>query len=225
MLNKPPKQVGSIFCLPMRKLSLILIGAGGHARSCIDVIEQHGKYQIAGLIGMVEEIQNKYFSYAVIATDIELPALAKAYQYALIAVGQIQTPDRRIRLYQKVTELGFQLPSIIAPTAQVSRNATIGAGTIVMHGAIVNAGARVGCNCIINTRAVIEHDAVVADHCHISTAAVINGAANIGEGSFIGSGSIVKEGVTIEKRGVVGMGLAVRHNQAQYARFVGGDKS
>ena len=35
--------------------SLILIGAGGHARSCIDVIEQQGEYQIAGMIGMPDE--------------------------------------------------------------------------------------------------------------------------------------------------------------------------
>ena len=29
---------------------VILIGAGGHARACIDVIELDGKYKIAGFI-------------------------------------------------------------------------------------------------------------------------------------------------------------------------------
>ena len=203
---------------------MILIGAGGHARSSMDVIEQQGQYQIAGLVGMPAEMHSAHFSYAVIATDNDLPALASAYQFALITVGQIQTPDHRIRLYQLAAKLGFQFPVIIAPASYVSRHATIGAGTIVMHGAVVNAGARVGCNCIINTRAVIEHDATVADHCHISTGAIVNGHANIGIGSFIGSGSVVKEGVTIGQRSVVGMGLSVRHNLAEYARFVGRDK-
>ena len=209
----------------MSKPSLILIGAGGHARSCIDVIEQHGEYQIAGLVGMPDEMHNKHFGYAVFAADNDLLALVKAYQYAFITVGQIQTPDCRIRLYQLATELGFQFPVIIAPTSHVSRYATIGAGTIVMHGAVVNAGARVGCNCIINTRAVIEHDATVADHCHISTGAIVNGDANIGEGGFIGSGSIVKEGVTVGQRGTVGMGLAVRHDQVEFSRIVRSDKA
>ena len=209
----------------MSKASLILIGAGGHARSCIDVIEQHDHYQIAGLVGMPEEMHSAHCGYTVIATDNDLPALAKAYQYALITVGQIQTPDHRIRLYQLATELGFQLPVIIAPTAHISRHATIGAGTIVMHGAIANAGARVGSNCIINTRALIEHDVVVADHCHISTGAILNGNVTIGAGSFVGSGSVVKEGVTIGQRSVVGMGLTVRHSQAEYSRFVGRDNA
>ena len=209
----------------MAKPNLILIGAGGHARACIDVIEQQRLYQVAGLVGLPSQRHVKHLGYVVIAVDDDLQGLVNTYKFALITVGQIQTPDHRIRLYQQATEIGFRLPVIVAPTAHVSPHAAIGAGTIVMHGAVVNAGARVGCNCIINTRAVIEHDATVADHCHISTGAIVNGDASIGTGSFIGSGSIVKEGVTVGQRGVVGMGLAVRHNQAECARFVGRDKT
>lgn len=209
----------------MSKPSLILIGAGGHAHACIDVIEQHGGYQIAGLVGMPKEMHTQHLGYAVIATDNDLPKLAKTYQHAFITVGQIQTPDHRIRLYQQATELGFRLPVIIATTAHVSPYATIGAGTIVMHGTIVNAGARVGYNCIINTRALLEHDTTVEDHCHISTGTILNGDVRIGAGSFIGSGSIIKEGVTLGKRCVVGMGLSVRSNQPDQARFIGHNKS
>ena len=208
----------------MSKPSLILIGAGGHAHACIDVIERHGQYQIAGLVGMPEEMHAEHLGYAVIATDNDLPQLAKTCQFAFITVGQIQTPDHRIRLFQQATELGFQLPVLIAPSAHVSRHAAIGAGTIVMHGAIVNAGATVGNNCIINTRALIEHDATVEDHCHISTGAILNGNVSISAGCFVGSGSVIKEGITLGKRCVVGMGLSVRRNQVDQARFVGYDK-
>lgn len=209
----------------MSKQKLILIGAGGHTHACIDVIEQHGGYQIAGLVGMPEEMHTQHLGYAVIATDDDLPQLAKDYQYALITVGQIQTPDHRIRLYQHAYNLGFQLPSIIAPGAHISRHATVGSGSIVMHGAIVNAGSRVGNNCIINTRALLEHDVAVADHCHISTGAILNGNVKIGAGSFVGSGSLIKEGLTLGQGCVVGMGLAVRRNQPDHVRFLGNKKS
>ncbi|MDO8652929.1 MAG: NeuD/PglB/VioB family sugar acetyltransferase [Undibacterium sp.] len=209
----------------MSKPHLLLIGAGGHARACIEVIEQQGLYQIAGLVGMPEERRTQHLGYTVIATDRDLPELAKVYQYAVITVGQIRSPDVRMRLFQRATELGFQLPSIVAPTAHVSRHATIGAGTIVMHGAIVNAGARVGNNCIVNSRSLLEHDAMIEDHCHISTGAILNGNVRVGSGSFVGSGSVVKEGITLGKRCIIGIGLPVRHTQADHARFVGGDKS
>ena len=110
----------------MSKPRAILIGAGGHAHACIDVIEQHGEYQIAGLVGMQEEMHAQHLGYAVIATDAELPELAKDYQYAFITVGQIRSPDTRIRLYQQAIQLGFTLPNIISPTAHVSCHATVG---------------------------------------------------------------------------------------------------
>jgi len=203
----------------MGKPRLILIGAGGHAHACIDVIEQHGGYQIAGLIGVPGEMHQNHLGYAVIGTDANLVELAKTIPYALITLGQIKTPSDRVRLYERVVELGFQLPTIVSPNAYVSRHAALGVGTIVMHGAIVNAGASVGSNCIINTRALLEHDAIVADHCHISTGATINGNTAIGSGCFIGSGSIVKEGASLGKNCLIGMGLAVRHNLPDNTKF------
>ena len=203
------------------KTQLILIGAGGHANACIDVIEQHGRYEIAGLVGRPVEMLAQHLGYSVFATDDDLPQLVKKYHYAFIAIGHIRSPDNRIRLFQHGVKLGFEFPVVIAPTAHVSRHAVIGAGTIVMHSAVVNAGARVGNNCIIKTCALVEHDATVGDHCHISTGAILNGSVSVGAESFVGSGSIIKEGVTLGQRCIVGMGLAVRHNQPSRARFVG----
>lgn len=209
----------------MSKPSIILIGAGGHARSCIDVIEQQGQYHIAGLVGLPEQRHTQQLGYPVIASDDALGELAKSYQYALISIGQIQTAELRLRLYQQAKQCGFQMPVIIAPTAHVSRHAAIGAGSIVMHGAIVNAGARVGNNCIINTRALIEHDTNIEDHCHISTGSILNGDVTVDAGSFIGSGCTIKEGVLIGKGCLVGMGLTVRHKLADYTCFTGHAKT
>lgn len=204
----------------MSKPDLILVGAGGHAHACIDVIEQCGQYQIAGLISNKENLYSQHLNYPIIGVDSDLPVLIKSYRYAFVAVGQIESPDPRIRLYHLLLQLGFKLPSVVSPLAHVSRHAIIGLGTIVMHGAVVNAGARVGNNCILNTRALVEHDAIVGDHCHISTGAILNGNVFVGEGSYVGSSSVIKEGVTMGRGCLVGMGLSVRHNQEDYARFV-----
>ena len=212
------------FIKQLKKPTIILLGAGGHSRACIDVIEQEGHFQIAGLVGLPEQRHDHHLGYSIIGTDEDLPQLVKKYSFALVTVGQLESPDLRICLCMQALKLGFQLPVVVAPTAHVSRHAIIGSGTIVMHGAIVNAGARIGNNCIINTRALIEHDAIVEDHCHISTGAILNGGAVVGADSFIGSGSVIKEGITLGKRCIVGMGLSLRHNQADHSRFVGNGK-
>ena len=196
----------------MSKNGVILIGAGGHARSCIDVIEQDGRYRVAGLIGKLSEVGGKCNGYTVLAGDDELQSLSRDFQYALVAVGQTSSATLRIKLFLLARSFGFKLPVIIAPTAYVSRHALIGDGSIVMHGATVNASAKVGSNCIINSHSLIEHDAVVADHCHISTGAIVNGSAQVGMGSFLGSGAILRDGKTIGTNCVIGMGQQVLHN-------------
>lgn len=205
----------------MVKANLILIGAGGHSRSCIDAIEQQGNYTIGGLIGLDQEVSSDQFGYKVLATDSKLGDLARKFPYALISLGQITSAEIRIRLFEKALELGFIFPTIIAPSAYVSPHSTIGAGTIIMQGAIVNAGAVIGENCIINSRAVVEHDSCVESHCHISTGVILNGKTTIGKGSFIGSGATIKEGVSIGTGSLVGMGLAVRHDLVENSEFLG----
>ena len=189
---------------------MILVGAGGHAQACIDVLEVEGRFTIAGLVGHAAEVGGSVLGYPVLGTDTDLPALAASHAFALVAIGQIKTPDIRMRAFEHLRRLGFQLPVIVSPRAYVSRHAAVGAGTIVMHGAVVNAAAQVGCNCILNTQALIEHGATVGDHCHIATAAVVNGEARIGTGTFIGSNAVLRERAALSERSLIGMADQVR---------------
>lgn len=202
----------------MNRSKLLLVGAGGHARACADVIEREGRYEIAGLVGTEVELGQSRFGWKVIATDGDWDLLASEYRHVFIGVGQIMSADIRMRLYRQIVDLGFELPTVVSPTAYVAPDAVLGSGTIVMHGAIVNSGARIGANCIINSRALIEHDTTVSDHCHISTGTIVNGNVRIGIGSFIGSGSVIKEGVSIGSCSVVGMGSSIRGDLSDDAR-------
>lgn len=188
------------------------MGAGGHARACLDVIECEGRHSIFGLIGMTSEIGNCILNSQVIGDDTDLPKLQLNCAKALVAIGQIKNWPLRQNIFQNLIDLGFQLPTVISRYAYVSPYAQIGKGTIVMHGAVVNAGAQIGDNCIINNQSLIEHDAVIGKHCHISTGAIVNGGTRVGEGSFVGSRSVLKENIQIGKHSLIGMGLSVRNN-------------
>ena len=176
------------------KPEIVLVGGGGHCRAVIDVIEQEGIYRIAGIIDKELDTGYKILgNYRVIGRDEQLEEMRKRYDHALVTVGQIESPNIRIKLYTLLEKLDYTMPVIISPRAYVSEHADIGAGSVVMHDALINAGASVGKNCIVNTKSLIEHDAVVEDHCHISTAAVINGGAVVKKGTFFGSGAVSRE--------------------------------
>ena len=120
---------------------IILIGAGGHCVSCVDVIELQHKFKIVGLIDNKKE--KFLLDYKIIGSDKKLKKLSKRIQYALITVGHIKNSKIRENLFKKVLNYGFKFPTIVSPLSYVSKRATIGEGTIVMHGSIINAGAKI----------------------------------------------------------------------------------
>lgn len=199
---------------------ILLIGAGGHAMSCIDVVEQEGRFRIEGLVGREPEIGRQVGSYPVVGSDSVLATRRPSVCYALVVVGQVKSPGIRIALFERLLALEYRLPVIVSPHAYQSRRASLGSGTIAMHGSIVNAEACVGVNCIINSRALIEHGASIGDHCHVSTSAVVNGDAMIGDGTFVGSGAVIREGVRVGRCCVIGMGALVRNDLPDGAVFV-----
>lgn len=179
------------------KEKLILIGGGGHAKACIDVIEQEDRFEIAGIIDVPEKIGVEVLGYKVMGTDEDLKSLAQDYGFFLVTIGQLETPSRRMACFERVKNVGAKLPVVTSPLAYVSKHARVGEGTIVMHQAVVNAGAEIGVNCIINTKALVEHDAVVRDHCHVSTNAVVNGGVVVGSRTFFGSNATSRQCITI----------------------------
>lgn len=193
----------------MKKQSLILVGGGGHCRSCIDVIEQQGEFIIRGILDQKEEAGKKVFNYKILGDDELINDLvAKGYLF-LITVGQLKSASTRLKLFQKLKKAGAMLATVISPKAHVSSYAKVGEGTIILHGAIVNAGVIIGNNSIINSLSLIEHDANVGNHVHISTGSLVNGSCIIGDESFIGSGSIIGNNISIANNVVVGAGSLV----------------
>jgi sugar O-acyltransferase (sialic acid O-acetyltransferase NeuD family) len=192
--------------------SLLLIGGGGHCRSCIDVIEAEGLYRVVGVVQPSHEQSSSVMGYPVVGFDDDLSILLAQTSKALITVGQIRSPEIRMRLYEQLKTFGAELPVIKSPHAIQSKHASLGEGTVLMHGCMVNANAEIGVNCILNSQALIEHDVVIGDHCHISTGARVNGDVQIGNGCFIGSGAILREGIRIGARAIIGAGQVVLSN-------------
>ncbi|MCK5831461.1 MAG: NeuD/PglB/VioB family sugar acetyltransferase [Methylococcales bacterium] len=185
---------------------IVLLGGGGHCKSCIDVIEQEEKYDIIGILDQPSSVGETIFGYDIIGADIDIEKYVKYGCNFLVTVGQITSPLLRKNIFSKLKSESAKLATIISPRAYLSKHAMVGVGTILMHDSLVNAGAILGENCIINSKALIEHDVTVEDHCHISTSAVVNGGVTIREGTFFGSNAVSKEYVESMSDGFIKAG-------------------
>lgn len=200
---------------------LLLVGGGGHCRSCIEAVESTQKYDIVGIVDLPERRETTVLGYRIIGSDDDLSELIADVDVVLITLGTIRTSAKRPRLYEQVRSHGGDFPVVVASTARVSSHASIGKGTIVMHGAVVNAGARVGENCILNTGSIVEHDSVVGSHCHVSTGAIVNGCCTIGVNVFVGSSAVLRNGISICSNVTIGMGAAIVEDILEAGTYVG----
>jgi len=195
--------------------SIVLVGGGGHCKSCIEVINSDGRYRIEGVVDNQYTTDDKCLGIPYIGRDEDLKAILTKFKMALVTVGQIKNYEVRKNLFEMIKALGAQMPIIQASSSIISSQSKIGEGTIVMHGAIVNACAEIGKNVIINSMALIEHDVHIGNHCHISTGARINGNVNIADGCFVGSGAVLHQNISVGKNAIIAAGAIISKDVAE----------
>ena len=190
--------------------NIILVGSGGHAKSCVDVIEKEKKYKIIGFIDNFKK--GNFLNYKILGSDKILNKIFKKTKYALVTIGHLSNPKKRIAIFKKLKLIGFKLPVVKSPHSIISNYSKIGEGSIVMHGAIINSGSKIGKNCILNSLSLIEHDVIVGDFSHVSTNAVVNGDVKIGSNCFLGSCCVIKQGVHIKSNSFIKSNELIKKN-------------
>lgn len=199
---------------------LLLIGAGGHGKACLEVAESTASFNVLGFIDAAH--RENFCGYPVLGNDDYIYEAIKSGTHVsfLIAIGKINSAVR-IKLFERITAAGGKLATLQASTAYVSGRSVIGAGSIVMHHAMVNSNAQVGVNVIINNKALIEHDSIIGAHTHISTGAIINGTCTIGERVYVGSNAVVSNNITIASDVIIGAGAVVIKDITEAGTFAG----
>ena len=180
--------------------NIIIIGSGGHANSCLDVIISSKKYKVKGYISEKKnEILSKKIKW--LGNDDYFQKLNRN-DNVIIGFANIGKKNlkRRIKIFELLKESGCKFPVIKSKYSYVSKHAKIGDGTIIMHDVVINTDVEIGMNCIINSKALIEHDTKVGNHTHISTGVIINGNCKILDKSFVGTGSVIFNNVKCKKK-------------------------
>jgi sugar O-acyltransferase (sialic acid O-acetyltransferase NeuD family) len=193
--------------------AIVLIGGGGHCRSVLDSLNSIDEYEEVIITDPNIPAGTNIDGVIVVGDDDILPDLfSRGIKKAFITIGSVgdrKSIELRQQLFNKVTAIGFEVPSVIDKTALVSKNAKIHDGVFVGKKAIVNAGAEIGKMAIINTGAIIEHECSVGAFSHVSIGAVLAGQAEVGEGAFIGANSTVIQCRKIGANSVIGAGSIV----------------
>jgi sugar O-acyltransferase (sialic acid O-acetyltransferase NeuD family) len=183
---------------------LLVLGGGGHAKICIDIIKQMKMFELAGIIDENLEPGVRVLDIPVIGWNEDLQKLFdQGVRLAVNGVGATSNPRLRQKLYTTLKTIGFQLPNLIHPRAVLEPSVRLGEGNQIMAGAIVGADAVIGDNCIVNAGAIVSHDCRLEDNAHLAPGAILAGGVTVGRNTLVGMGATVYLQVRIGRDAVI----------------------
>lgn len=195
---------------PERGDLVVLLGGGGHARECIEIIECAAVLRIAGVLDTRARPGDLVAGYPVLGDNTALERLLKeGFANLVLAYGISGEHAARSGHFRALSERGFSFPAIIHPRAVVNRHARVGRGAQIMGGALIGSQAEIGDACIVNSNAVVSHDCVLDANVHIAPGAVLAGGVRVGRDTVIGMGATVYMRVRIGEGAVVYNGADV----------------
>ncbi len=195
--------------------TLLLFGAGGHARVVAD----------AALAGMVWGVVFGSDRDALRCSGELVPgvtlllagdAMQKDFPNFHVAIGKNAQREKEATAWGQE-----RLATVTHPAAMVSPLAVIGPGCFVAAGAIVGAGAILETGVIVNHGAVVDHDVQLGAFCHVAPNATLGGAVRIGRRVLVGANAVVLPGVVIVDDVVIGAGAVVNVALLEAGTYVG----
>jgi sugar O-acyltransferase (sialic acid O-acetyltransferase NeuD family) len=199
---------------------LAVLGASGHAKVVVDIVERMGTHRIVGVFdddpakwGM------KVLGHQVVGGIEEfLSGWQSRCAEAVLGIG-----NNRVRqsFYRRLAQAGFRAATAVHPSAAVAPDVALGEGSVVMAQAVVNPGSRIGPCAVINTSASVDHDCLLGECVFIAPGARLGGSVRIGDLSFVGIGASVIQGRTIGRNVTVGAGSVVLTDMPDDVTVVG----
>ncbi len=205
------EQRGTALPTAYNQKSLIIYGGGGHGKSLIELVKCLAQYDLVGILddGLLEG--SLILGIPVIGGHGQLePLAAHGLRLAINAVGGIGNLAPRLKVFNRLREVGIYCPNVIHPTAFVEASATLSDGIQVFSQAYVGSSVQLGVGVIANTGSIISHDCIIGDYANLSPGALLAGGVRIGERCLVGMGVTVNLGVTIGPDARIGNNATVK---------------
>ncbi len=193
--------------IPNKEKYVIIIGAKGGGKMCIDAISNIEKFEILGLLD--DSTKERYlYGYPILGgTDLVKKFIEIGFNKFVLAFGVIDHRNIRMDLFNKMIKWGAEFPNILHPKSIVEQSVTMGQGNIILAGANVGSSVKLGNLNYINNNALVSHDCSISNNVHIAPGAVLASNISVKDNSLIGMNTTLFFGIKIGFNVVINNGV------------------
>ena len=129
-----------------------------------------------------------------------------------VAVGYHDLNRLRETKCAEARAKGYDLVSIIPPTAKVPSNVATGWNCFIMPPAVIHPCVQIGNDVFIWSAAMVAHHSTLGDHCWLTGCCNISGNVTMGANTFVAVNATVGHSVTVGKNCFLGANSLVTKN-------------
>ena len=182
-----------------KESQIIVLGAGGHGKSVVSVMQASG-FSVFGILDDNPEVWDKEILGVPVLGPVRI---IEEYSEHGVVMG---FGDNKIR--RQVANMYQSLNWIIvrSPLAYVNPTVKIGTGTIIFPFAVIGAEVSLGEHVIASANITIGHDTIIEDFVHVAPGVQIAGASYVEKGAMLGMSSVICPEVRIGEDAILGAG-------------------
>jgi UDP-perosamine 4-acetyltransferase len=189
-------------------MEIYICGIGHNTPVYIDLVEAIG-YHIAGLYHYNDTRTGEMdHGYKILGSFDDLFRQGLNGKNFALSMG-----DNTIRaaLYKRIVENGGNVPTLIHPSAQISRFAKLGNGVVCHINAMVGPDVIIGDNTVVDNVSSIIHSSHIGNNVFIAPKALVGAYVSVEDNVFIGLGATIVSGkvASIGANAIVGAGACV----------------
>lgn len=187
---------------------LLLVGGSGLAREVLNVLRISGDSRTIGVLDDLPELRGTSIDGAPVLGALDEVAHHPDAQVVL-CVGQ---GSARARIAERLAEFGVtdaRFARVVHPRVEVPENCQIGAGSIVLAGAVFTADVVLGRHVVVMPHVTLTHDDRVESFATLCAGVTLGGNVRIGAGAYLGMNASVRQRVTVGRYGTLGMGAVL----------------
>lgn len=195
------------------KTPIIIIGAGGGAKMCIDTLSTSSEFKVIGLLDDNVNLGKIVLGVPVVGNiQCVNKLLAINILNFVIAFGVIEKRNVRFELYNSLKKMGCKFPNIIHSKSIVEKSAEFGEGNVILAGSNIGSCVKMGNLNYINNNTLISHDCVLKDNIHVAPGAVLASSIKIESHVLIGMNTTIYYGLKIGESSTILNGLIINNN-------------
>lgn len=193
----------------------MLVGSGGFGRETAELVHAINAAGTGApcweLAGFLDDDEARW-GVAVAGTTVlgglerlaELPAAR-----VVVCTGHPGNFTSRRRIVERLALDPARYATLVHPTASIAASCTLGAGTVLLAGAVATTEVCVGDHVAVMPQAVFTHDDRLDDFVTVGAGVRLAGGVHVQEGAYLGAGALVREHRTVGPWALVGMGAVV----------------